>query len=87
MPQRLIASEDLQPKKGISLKNAQRHELEAAGLFPARVYISERKHGYVEAEIDAYIEARIRDRDTKLTQRDVRRDFRHHPAQRDEVAS
>jgi prophage regulatory protein len=66
VPQRLIASEDLQLKKGISLKNAQRQELEAADLFPPRVYISERKHGYVEAEIDAYIEARICDRDTKL---------------------
>ena len=66
MPQRLIASEDLHHKKGIVLKSAQRLELEAAGLFPARVYISERKHGYVESEIDAYIEARICARDNKL---------------------
>jgi predicted DNA-binding transcriptional regulator AlpA len=59
MSRLLIASEDLQPKKGIGLKNAQRLELEAAGLFPQRVYYSERKHAYVETEIDAFVEAKI----------------------------
>ena len=58
----IIASEDLRPKKGIALKGPQRKELEGRGLFPARVYISERKHGYVESEIDAYIDSRINDR-------------------------
>ena len=53
MPQRLIASEDLPAKKGITLKNAQRRQLEDAGQFPARVYISERKHGYVESDRDS----------------------------------
>jgi predicted DNA-binding transcriptional regulator AlpA len=61
---RLIASEDLPSKKGITLKNAQRQELEEQGLFPARVYYSERKHGYVEDEIDSYIDAKIRERDS-----------------------
>jgi hypothetical protein len=59
---RLIAPEDLPSRKGITLKNAQRQELEEKGLFPARVYYSERKHGYIEEEIDAYIEAKIADR-------------------------
>ena len=52
------------PKK--EKRYAQRRELEDAGLFPHRVYISERKHGYIEEEIDAYVEARIRERDTML---------------------
>ena len=59
---RLIASEDLPTKKGITLKNAARQELEEKGLFPERVYYSERKHAYIEEEIDAYIEAKIADR-------------------------
>ena len=62
----LIASEDLPAKKGIVLKNAQRRELEEQGLFPPRVYISERKHAYVESEIDGFCAARIAERDTKL---------------------
>lgn len=61
----MICSEDL-PTKGIGLKSAQRRELEDKGLFPRRVYYSERKHGYVEAEIDAYIKARICARDNKF---------------------
>jgi predicted DNA-binding transcriptional regulator AlpA len=63
---KLIASEDLPQKKGITLKNARRLELESQGLFPKRVYVSERKHAYVESEIDAHIEAKISERDAKL---------------------
>ena len=64
MTQRLIAPEDLPSKKGITLKNVARMELERAGLFPKRVYYSERKHSYIESEIDAYIEAKIAARDS-----------------------
>jgi prophage regulatory protein len=63
---RLIASENLKPDKGVDLENAQRKKLEEQGLFPPRVYYSERKYGYVESEIDAYVEAKIRERDEKL---------------------
>jgi predicted DNA-binding transcriptional regulator AlpA len=47
------------PSKGIVLRNDQRRNLEARGLFPKRVPISDRTHGYVEEEIDAFLESRI----------------------------
>lgn len=37
--------------------------LEKAGKFPKRVAIGAGRYGYVEAEIDAYIESKIAERD------------------------
>jgi hypothetical protein len=56
---RTILSPDRLPDKGITLGNDQRKALEAKGLFPKRVPITERTHGYVEEEIDSYLESRI----------------------------
>jgi hypothetical protein len=67
MPKRLIPSQNL-PSKGIVIKDAQRKELEERGLFPRRVYVTERKHAYVEDEIDAYNEAKIAERDEQIAQ-------------------
>jgi prophage regulatory protein len=50
-------------ERGITLGNDQRKTLEKAGLFPRRVPITERTHGYVEEEIDGYLESRIAARD------------------------
>jgi hypothetical protein len=60
---RRILSPDQLRDKGITLGNDQRKTLEAAGLFPKRVPITDRTHGYVEKEIDSYLESRIAARD------------------------
>ena len=39
--------------------------LEKAGAFPKRVPLGAGRYAYVEAEIDAWIEARVRERDEK----------------------
>jgi hypothetical protein len=62
MFRRLIAPAML-PSFGINIGNKQRKRLEAAGKFPKRVWCSARKHAYVEDEIIAYGEERIRQRD------------------------
>lgn len=59
---RIISPEQLRDR-GITLGNDQRKILEQAGQFPRRVPITERTHGYVEAEIEAYLESRIVARD------------------------
>lgn len=63
MTTRRILSPDQLPNKGITLGNDQRKNLEQAGLFPRRVPITERTHGYIEEEIDLYLESRISARD------------------------
>lgn len=42
------------------LKKSQRYALEARGEFPSRVRLSERSVGYVESEVLAWVEDRIR---------------------------
>jgi len=63
-PGKLVRPEDL-PSYGIKLGDRQRRRLEAAGLFPRRVPITSRSHGYVEDEILAYTESKIAVRDDK----------------------
>jgi prophage regulatory protein len=48
--------------RGISLGRRQLDRLEAAGKFPRRVHISERRVGWVAEEIDAYMAAKIANR-------------------------
>jgi prophage regulatory protein len=62
---KLIAQSDL-PAKGITLGNDLRANLEAENRFPKRVRITPRTYGYVEAEIDAWLEAKIEERDRTL---------------------
>jgi prophage regulatory protein len=62
MSRRLISPDQL-PAKGITLGNDQRCNLEAEGRFPKRVPITARTYGYVEAEIDDWLEAKIAERD------------------------
>jgi hypothetical protein len=62
MSRKLITPEAL-PGYGVLIGNKQRKRLEAEGKFPKRVPVTERTHGYVEDEIVAYGEARIRLRD------------------------
>lgn len=49
--------------KGIKLSNSQRWRKERAGTFPRRVRISDNRIGYVESEIDAWIDSRVAARD------------------------
>lgn len=50
-------------KAGISRSTGYR--LEALGRFPKRVKLSAHASGYIESELDAWIEARIAERDAK----------------------
>jgi predicted DNA-binding transcriptional regulator AlpA len=62
MARQILSPEDLK-SKGITLSNDQRKNLERIGRFPKRVPISERTHGYIEQEIDEYLEGCIAARD------------------------
>ncbi|MBQ8105568.1 MULTISPECIES: AlpA family phage regulatory protein [unclassified Afipia] len=64
MAQRLIPYEALKDKC-ISYSKPHLWRLEKAGQFPKRVPIGPGRYGYVEAEIDAYLEAKIAERDEK----------------------
>jgi prophage regulatory protein len=62
MSRKIISYTDLR-SKGIPLSKPQLWRLEKDGKFPKRVPISLGRYGYVEEEIDAYIDSRIRARD------------------------
>jgi len=62
MAQRLIAHEDLK-SKGIPYSKPHLWRLERAGKFPKRVPIGASRYGYVETEIDAYVDELIKARD------------------------
>ncbi len=53
--------------RGIPLGRRQLDRLEAAGKFPRRVHISERRVGWVAEEIDAHVAAKIANRCVALT--------------------
>jgi prophage regulatory protein len=55
---RILSFADLRPR-GISHHKVTLWRLEKAGKFPKRVHISPGKVGWVEREIEAYIEERI----------------------------
>jgi prophage regulatory protein len=59
---RLIPHEALR-SKGIPYSKPHLWRLEKANRFPKRVPIGAGRYGYVEAEIDAFIEASIAARD------------------------
>ena len=50
-------------ERRVGLCEDQIGNLEKAGKFPRRVRISERAIGYVEHELDAWLEARVAARD------------------------
>lgn len=62
MASRLIAHEDLK-SKGIPYSKPHLWRLERAGKFPKRVPIGASRYGYVETEIDAYVDDLIKARD------------------------
>lgn len=62
MASRLLAHEDLK-SKGIPYSKPHLWRLERAGKFPKRVPIGASRYGYVETEIDAYVDDLIKARD------------------------
>jgi prophage regulatory protein len=67
MTPRLIPYEAL-AAKCIAYSKPHLWRLERAGKFPKRVPIGASRYGYVEAEIDAYIEKKIAERDASAVQ-------------------
>jgi prophage regulatory protein len=61
---KLLSDEGLR-QKGVRFSRAQRWRLIRAHKFPAPVKIGDNTNAWVESEIDAWIAARIRDRDAK----------------------
>jgi prophage regulatory protein len=62
MPARLIPYEALK-EKCIPLSKSHIWRLEKAGKFPKRVAISAGRYGYIESEVDAYLDQKIAERD------------------------
>jgi prophage regulatory protein len=65
---RIIRRPKLGPEKGIDYSNTHLLRMEAAGKFPKRVRMNPSDPrgycGYVESEVDAWIEARAAERDS-----------------------
>jgi prophage regulatory protein len=62
MAKRLIPYEALKAK-GVPYSKPHLWRLERAGRFPRRVPVGDNRYAYVEEEVDAYNEARIKARD------------------------
>lgn len=60
---RIVRPREAWRKTGVSRSTGYR--LEAEGRFPKRVKISEHASGYIEAELDDWIDALIAERDAE----------------------
>lgn len=60
---RVLNYDDLKPVKGIPYSKPHLWRLVKAGKFPAPIKWGAGRNGWVEDEIDAYIEAKIAERD------------------------
>ncbi len=56
-PRVIIRKKEASRRVGLSVRHLER--LEAAGRFPKRVKLSENSSGYVEGDVDVWIETRI----------------------------
>ena len=66
MSHRLIPQKLLKTAKGIPYSREHLWRLEQAGQFPRRVQIGAGRIVYIEDEIDAFIKAKIAERDAKF---------------------
>jgi prophage regulatory protein len=57
--------------KGVPYSKPHLWRLEKAGKFPKRVPVGAGRYAYVEAEIDKWIEDRVRERDQTSMQQDA----------------
>jgi prophage regulatory protein len=53
--------------RGVPLGRRQLDRLEAAGKFPRRVHISERRVGWVAEEIDAHVADKVANRCARIS--------------------
>ena len=63
MASRLISYDDLGPKKGLNFSKVTLWRMEKAKRFPKRVRIGASRYGWLEDEIDQYIELLVAARD------------------------
>jgi prophage regulatory protein len=63
---RVIVSKDLKPKKGIPYCSDHIRRLEKKGEFPLHINLGDGRIAWIEAEIDNWIEQKIRKRDNYL---------------------
>jgi predicted DNA-binding transcriptional regulator AlpA len=61
---RIISPSELAPLKGITFTNVWRLELERLGKFPRRVKLGMRRYGYLESELDRWLEERAAGRES-----------------------
>jgi prophage regulatory protein len=55
---RILSYEDLRDVKGVPFSKTHLWRLEREGRFPKRVPIGAARHGWIDQEIDAWIEQR-----------------------------
>jgi prophage regulatory protein len=60
---RLLDYKALKPEKGIAYSYTQLWRLAKTGLFPRPIKIGGGRNAWLETELDAWIEARIAERD------------------------
>jgi prophage regulatory protein len=63
--QALIDYRGLKEEKGIKYSKSQLWNLEKANKFPKRIYLSQVRVAWIEAEVDKWIKSRIAARDRK----------------------
>ena len=68
---RLLSMDELGPLKGISYSRPHLFRLIKAKKFPPPVKLGENRNAWPESEIDAWIEARIAERDAAAKQREA----------------
>ena len=65
MSEAILRLKEIERRTG--LRRERLRELENAGSFPRRVRLSQRACGWVESEVDAWVRARIAERDGEVT--------------------
>lgn len=63
---RLLSMDDVRTSKGVAYSRAHLFRLIRAGRFPKPVKLGEHRNAFVEAEIDAWLEQRIAERDALM---------------------
>jgi prophage regulatory protein len=68
---KLLGIDELRPAKGILYSKPHIWRKIREGSFPSPIRLGENRIAFVEAEIDAWIEAKVAERDSKRRSRDV----------------
>ena len=63
---RLVSMADLKSDKGIDYSRPHLYRLIKAGKFPKPLKIGDNRIGFVEAEIEAWLKAKIAERDAAV---------------------